>query len=155
MSQNQQVIEDPTSWDTIGMTIAATMAFRSKDPSTKVGAVLMSPDHRSVAVGFNGFPAGFPEDLAIWNNKDPDSDDLCKYDVVIHAEMNAIAHCPVRPDGWTLYVTHCPCVRCAAMIAACGIRRVVYQYDLHNAKRHKSEKARVLLYRAGIPLEQV
>src|SRR3546814_4797914 len=73
------------TWTSYFMRIAQDVASRSKDPSTQVGAVLVDADNHIIATGYNGFPPGIEETPARWQRPD-------KYERVIHAEMNAIAH---------------------------------------------------------------
>jgi dCMP deaminase len=126
------------SWDDTFLEMADTVAKRSKDPSTKVGAVLVSPDRRQIAVGYNGFPSSVYDNSGVLKKEygwvsEPDRvltvpiEDavINKYDIIIHAEANAIANCHVRPVNWTIYCTHVPCPECAKTIAANGISRVV------------------------------
>ena len=49
-------------WDERFVRIAFEVATWSKDPGTKVGAVLVA-DRRIIASGYNGFPQGI-EDLS-------------------------------------------------------------------------------------------
>ena len=121
-------LSSPKSWDATWLREALCFAeSRSKDPSTKVGAVVVSPDNVDSFKGYNGFPRGFPDFTEWWNNRgNPDfRTEFTKYDLVIHAEMNAILKADTRLDGWTLYTTHEPCEHCAKHIIAAGITRVV------------------------------
>ena len=109
--------------------LANEIAQRSKDPSTKVGAVIWDPkDKRVISLGYNGFPDSIPDTEEVWNNR-TDTSALMKYDLVIHAEMNAIlnARCDLR--GKQIFVTHMPCPTCAKHIAACGIAVAVWPTD--------------------------
>jgi dCMP deaminase len=109
--------------------LANEIAQRSKDPSTKVGAVIWDPkDKRVISLGYNGFPDNVPDTEEVWNNR-TDTSALMKYDLVIHAEMNAIlnARCDLR--GKQIFVTHMPCPTCAKHIAACGIAVAVWPAD--------------------------
>ena len=121
------LIPCPVSWDETLMEMAFTISKRSRDPRTKVGCVIASPDHLSIVTGWNGFPSGFPDSAELWNARDRSKNPLVKYDVVIHAEMNAILNSPVRPVGWSMYCTHKPCVRCATHIRQAGIAVVYYR----------------------------
>lgn len=114
-----EALPAPLSWDQLGLNLAHEVALKSKDPSTKVGAVLMSPDHRQLAIGYNGFPPQIPDKRTWYENRE------IKYDFVLHAEVNALANCHVRPAGWTLYCTHHPCKACALQLVGNGIARVV------------------------------
>lgn len=45
-------------WDEYFLNIAKTVAERSKDPSTKVGAVIIDKHRRPVSFGYNGLIQG-------------------------------------------------------------------------------------------------
>lgn len=95
-------------------------ARKSKDPSTKCGAVIIRPDRSEVARGYNGFPRKM-KDLPEWY-----LDRGVKLSRVIHAEMNAIMFSNERLDGCTLYTwPFLPCDRCAVHVIQKGIIRVV------------------------------
>ena len=91
----------------------------SKDPRTKVGAVIVTADTRQVSIGYNGFPRKLEEHPERWEKP-------LKYEYVIHAELNAIMNCPFDTQGCTLYCTHQPCHRCLKHLVNAGIKRVVY-----------------------------
>lgn len=114
------------------LAMAAAVAGLSKDPSSQVGCVIT--DGRSVSIGYNGFGPTVRDDPSVLAKEasfDPSgkllpySDGYTKYDLVIHAEANALLHCSVRPVGWTLYCTHVPCAACCTLITGSGIIRVV------------------------------
>ncbi len=107
------------SWDELWMNMAELVSQRSKDPNTQVGAVVVSPDNKRIAVGYNGFPADMEETEERW--KSP-----VKYDYVVHAEMNALSHANTDVTGWTLYITYPPCNRCAPIVINSGIKRILY-----------------------------
>jgi dCMP deaminase len=107
-------------WDCHFLGLASYMSRMSKDPSTKVGAVIARKDKTVASVGFNGFAAGMNDAPELYANRDE------KYSRIVHGEINAIlnAHGPVR--GMTLYTTpFAPCERCAVMVIQAGIKRVV------------------------------
>jgi dCMP deaminase len=117
------------SWHQYFMGIALLAAKRSKDPSTQVGAVIVTPDDRIIGVGWNGMPKVQPN----WDNdgsfswskdsKDPLEN---KYMYVVHAEPNAILHASESVKGCTMYLTWFPCSDCAKTIAQSGISTLVY-----------------------------
>lgn len=108
-------------WDRRFMELADFIAQWSKDPSTKVGAVVVDPrNKRVVSTGFNGFPFGV-EDKA-----ERLDDRSVKYEMVVHAETNALMFAGGQAQNCTLYVTPLPpCARCAVLVIQAGIRRVV------------------------------
>ena len=107
-------------WDTRMLQLAALTATWSKDPSTKVGAVITDGANRVVSQGYNGLPRGVSDDPAILADRDE------KLRRTIHAEMNAVLFAGRSVAGCTIYVTHPPCARCAAVLIQSGIARVVH-----------------------------
>lgn len=107
-------------WDGRFLDLATFIAEWSKDPSTKVGAALVRPDRTVAAVGFNGFPRGVLDHVERYEDRPT------KYEMVVHAELNALLSSREGLEGYTLYVAPLPpCAQCAAAIIQRGIRRVV------------------------------
>ena len=52
-------------WDEFFIGIAKLSAGRSKDPSTQVGACIVSKDNRILSIGYNGTPNGFYDDVIL------------------------------------------------------------------------------------------
>jgi deoxycytidylate deaminase len=104
----------------------------SKDPNTKVGAVVYDPVSKHMHVGYNGFPPGFPDTRAVWDCRDAKAE-LNKYRFVKHAEANAISKAMKAGADLTrcwLIVTHHPCHRCMVdFVASNGIKKVHYASD--------------------------
>lgn len=129
------------------MGFARWAAEKSKDPSTKVGAVIVDPSNRIVSVGFNGPPRGVPDDAGI--------DRETKLMRTLHAEQNAILFAQRDLSGCSLYVTHVPCARCAAMIVQTGIIEVnAPQPDDAFLERWRKEyvEAGFMFHHAGVQL---
>jgi dCMP deaminase len=113
-------------WDQRFLELAQQVATWSKDPSTKVGSVIVDAKRRVLAVGYNGFPRGVQDDPATLANRDQ------KLALTVHSEMNAILNSGAmsRLEGATLYATLYPCNECAKAIVQAGITRVVtYKAD--------------------------
>ena len=107
-------------WDDRFLGLAQHIATWSKDPSTKVGAVIVDSDRRIVSVGYNGFPASVNDDAERYENRQK------KYEMIIHGEINAILFANRDISGCTLYTwPFMPCSRCAAIVIQKGIKRVV------------------------------
>jgi dCMP deaminase len=100
--------------------MAAHVAKLSKDPSTKVGAVIFDAKRRIVSAGYNGFARGVRDTPERLENRD------VKYRMVLHAEKNAILFATAPLDGCTIVVTHPCCAQCAAQVIQSGIRYVVW-----------------------------
>ena len=57
---------DYITWDEYFMGVAEMSARRSKDPSTQVGACIVSPENKILSMGYNGFPQGCSDDAFPW-----------------------------------------------------------------------------------------
>ena len=102
---------DVLTWDEYFMGIAHLSARRSKDPSTQVGACIVSAQHRVVGIGYNGFPNGCSDDEFPWEREGAFAE--TKYPFVVHAELNAILNSTQNLSGCTIYVSLFPCNECA------------------------------------------
>jgi dCMP deaminase len=110
------------NWDEYFIGFARHAAKKSKDQSSKVGAVIVK-DKRVISTGYNGFPSGVDDDVSERHQRP------LKYSWTIHGEENAIviaAKYGIACEGASIYVTpfH-PCSRCAGSIAQAGIREVI------------------------------
>lgn len=140
------------AWDRMFMNMALAVARKSKDPRTKVGAILVSPDRYDVCIGFNGFPRRIPDDTEVLARR-ATIDGLTKDALVIHAEMNAILHCRQKPFGWTLYATHTPCRECAKFIVGAEITRVVTLGLRTTTDSNPNETAQAIFLKGGVQFE--
>lgn len=138
-------------WQRRFFDLAALIATWSKDPSSQVGAVIVDDRKRIVSVGFNGLPIGV-EDTADRLNKRE-----LKYELVVHAEANAILTAQRSVAGCTIYVhPYLPCSRCAGAIIQAGIKRVVVE-DRPIPERwlENFTLAKTILEEAGIEVDIV
>ena len=107
-------------WDERFMEMAKLTASWSKDPSTKVGAVIVDDQNRVVSLGYNGFPRDVDD------NHEQLNDRKTKLEMTVHAETNAILFAQRNLAGCTLYVWPMPCcAKCAGLVIQTGISRVV------------------------------
>lgn len=107
-------------WDHHFLGLAYQVGQMSKDPSTKIGVVLVR-DKKVISCGYNGFPKGIADDERL-------HDRAQKYPRTVHAEMNAIIQAGRDAEGCTMYLYGMPgppCGPCAKHIIAAGISRVV------------------------------
>lgn len=120
--------EDYLTWDEYFMGVAILSSYRSKDPSTQVGACIVNSRNRIMSVGYNGFPMGCSDDEFPWERKGEQYD--TKYLYVCHAELNAILNSrDSNLEGCRIYVALFPCNECAKAIIQSGIKEVVYLCD--------------------------
>ena len=121
-------IEGDPKWDKRFLNLAEHISSWSKDPSTKVGAVIVNEKNHILSVGYNGFPRGVSDSEVRYNTRD------VKYMYVCHAERNALDNAHTDVSGCTLYSTLLCCNECAKSIIQRGIKRVVcYEPDRDGA----------------------
>jgi dCMP deaminase len=114
------------SWDKFFMQHVYLAASKSKDPKTKIGAVLVRERH-VLATGFNGIPRGVADEAKRMERP-------VKYFYMEHGERNALYTCArhgINPQGATLYTQGIPCADCARGIIQCGVREVVVHGPWH------------------------
>lgn len=112
------------NWDYRFLVLARHISSWSKDPSSKIGSVIVRPDRTIASVGFNGFARGLSDDVRRYADRD------FKIATILHAEENAILSSRERLNGYTIYVSGLPpCAKCAGMIIQSGLQRVVH-FDL-------------------------
>lgn len=135
------------SWDAYFMATALLMATRSSCERLHVGCVIVSggaQKNRIVAAGYNGFLPGAPHVSRVRDGHEQ---------ATVHAEQNAISDAARRGislDGATIYITHFPCINCAKILAAAGIRKIKYHRNYRN-----DELAEEILAESGICVEQL
>ena len=165
---------DRIGWDKYFLNICEVVSTRSIDEDTKVGCVIVDKRNRIVATGYNSFPAGVDdtrwpknrlEKLHVAKLKDSgevgiienlpavetcyDLGEVTKYDVIAHAEENAIASRECSLQDCTLYCTYLPCHVCTRLIITAGIRKVIYK--VKNPRFERSYAIALDLFReAGV-----
>ncbi len=131
------------SWDEYFMGIAIFTSLRSKDPSSKVGAVIVNEKNRIIGTGYNGFVAGVDESLFSWNREGNWLD--TKYPYVVHAEANAILNSTTSNlENCRIYTTLFPCNECSKQIAQKGIKEVIYLSDKHRDQDFHTASVKIL-----------
>ncbi len=143
---------DYISWSEYFMGIAHLSGMRSKDPSTQVGACIVSNENKILSVGYNGFPTGCSDDEFPWGRE---GDELeTKYPYVTHGEMNAILNYRGGSlEGTKLYVSLFPCNECTKAIIQAGIKKIVYDSDKY-ALSPSTIASKKMLEAAGVSYEQ-
>lgn len=137
------------SWDEYFMGLAHLSALRSKDPSTQVGACIVSKERKVVGIGYNGFPRGCSDDEFPWDREGEFLD--TKYPFVVHAELNAILNSNQDLRGCCVYVSLFPCNECAKAIIQSGITRIVYESDKY-ADEKSTKASKQMLMSARVEL---
>lgn len=109
-----------TKWDARMLDLAEFYSEFSKDPSTKVGAVIARPDRTVASMGYNGFARGVEDYPDRLDNRE------VKYAYTVHAELNAILSAREPLHGYTIYTyPFQPCTDCSGAIIQAGIKKVV------------------------------
>lgn len=136
--------------------IAEAVSKLSKDPSTRVGCILLDPETLSVrCVGYNGMPRKIDESIDLrWQRPE-------KYSFVSHAEANAVAlsaYNSTPTKDATCVVTMFPCVECSKMLIQAGIKKIVTKEpneDLIERWGESFKYSKILLSEAGIDIQYV
>jgi len=140
------------SFDELYMKMVYLVASKSKDPSTKIGAVIVK-DNRVISTGYNGFPIGVDDEISRYNDRET------KYMYIVHAEHNAIlasAKFGISTMGTTLYTNGLPCNSCMKAVIQSGISEIVI-HDKWPSMNHSdweraSEISRIMLYETKLKL---
>ncbi len=144
---------DYIGWDDYFMGVSLLAADRSKDPSTQVGACIVSDDNRILSTGYNGFPQGCSDDDFPWNRDESKGE--TKYNFVVHAELNAILNAGGKSlVGSRIFVSLFPCHECAKAIIQSGVKEVVYLSDKYNGTVSDNASKR-MLNAAGVKLTKI
>lgn len=117
------------SWIKYFFDICDTVARKSKDPTTKVGAVIVGSQNQVLGTAFNGLPMGVPDFVEGTSDR---YEKPQKYIYTVHAEANIIALAArhgVRLDGSILFCNLQPCVECTKLIIQAGIKEVYCRVD--------------------------
>ena len=107
-------------WDLRFLKLTKHISGWSKDPSTKVGCVIVDENNRLISTGYNGFPKGIIDSVERYNDRD------IKYPMVVHSESNAIIFAQKDLTNCTIYTYPMPpCASCSGLIIQSGIKRIV------------------------------
>jgi len=140
------------NWDELFMSMAILFSRRSKDPSTQVGAVIVSPSNNVLGCGYNGMVSIENNDEKFPWFKDAENYEDQKYLYVVHSEVNAIINAQGKDlTGSTIYVTLFPCNECAKLIVQSKIKKVVYLSDKYSGYINFSS-SRTILEKCNIEL---
>jgi dCMP deaminase len=151
-------------WDLHFIRLAVESARMSKDPNTRVGAVIVGPDKEVRSMGFNGLPRG------IADTEDRLQDREAKLELIVHGEMNAVlnaARIGVSTKGCTMYLAAlepdglvwggAPCMRCVSEIIQSGIVEIVCPPMKKRPSKwlESINRSKLLLAEAGVILTEI
>lgn len=142
------------NWDQRFLDLASHISTWSKDPSTKVGCVVVGEDREIRSTGFNGFPRGIADLPERLTNREQ------KYPLICHAEENAIMHAArvgVSLKGCSAYVTWPPCTRCTRSLIQAGVETVVFPggAEIPERWREDFELGMAMFKEAGVSVREV
>jgi len=107
-------------WDEYFMKIVEVVALKSKDPSSKMGCVIVDQNNRVVSTGYNGMIRGADEEKMTLSERP------MKYFFAVHSEMNALIFARQDLSGCTVYNRVATCENCLKYCLQAGIKRFVY-----------------------------
>ena len=143
-----------SKWDERFMDLAAHISTWSKDPSTKIGAVIVNDEKRILATGYNGFPKGIADTEERLNNRD------LKYPLIVHGEQNALWNAlynGVSVKGSTMYVKGLPiCSDCTKGIIQAGVKCVVVELPENTPEKWADQWSKIsepMFLEAGVEIK--
>lgn len=142
-------------WDTYFMNMVYLVAAKSKDPSTHIGAAIVTPDNQVVSTGYNGYPRGVPY-------VDPSREERPeKYFWYEHGERNAIYHAArhgICTRNCKIYTNGIPCADCGRAIIQAGISEVITDRQWDDTSSHKwsehAERTLIMFKETGVKWRQ-
>ena len=142
-------MEINTIWDSRFLRIAEEVSTWSKDPSTKVGAVVVDNNNRIVSTGYNGFPQRVADDDRL-------NDRTAKYIRIVHAEINALLFANRPVTNCRIYTyPFLPCPRCAGPLIQAGINMVIAPKNTNERWAEDFKISREILAEAGLFLREI
>jgi dCMP deaminase len=138
-----------TVWVPRWFQLAKLVSSWSKDPSTKIGAVFVSPEMQVLSMGWNGFPRNIKDSQERLENRE------LKYKFIVHAEMNAIynaTHNGISLNNSYLFVYGLPvCASCSLGVVQVGTKRIYQAFSHDRPEWLKSAETSAEVFReAGI-----
>lgn len=144
--------EPSLKWDRRFLELAKHISSWSKDPSTKIGCVIVGPRREIRATGYNGFPRGIADDDRL-NDREK------KYPLIAHGEENAIINANLTGTslaGGTSYANWPSCTRCARSLIQVGIAAIVYEdREVPERWRADFDTGLAMLKEAGVQVRAV
>lgn len=144
-------MNDP--WYAEALTLAYAEASLSKDPSTQLGAVLLSPAGQIIGVGNNHLAFGTND--SYWHGPKEE-----KYERVVHAELAAILDAATKGFSTQDTTMVCPwasCSNCAKYMVEAGVMTLVrhIETDPHSAWTDSIARGDEIMRYGGIEIIEV
>ena len=151
MKKDLGALGNKMKWHKRFLKLAEHISTWPKDPSSKIGAVIVDKNRRIISTGYNGFAVGVDDSTERLENRE------IKYKIVLHAEENAIQFSKQNLEGCSLYVSGLPpCAHCASLIIQSGIKNV-YAWNKEIPERWKEsvELTQKIFEEAGVLLTYI
>jgi dCMP deaminase len=143
-------------FDDIFMELAVNLAKRSHCVKRHVGAVL-TKDTRIISIGYNGPPEKTHNCDEEWPGEGCPRDSKNSCSLALHAEENAIIYAVKNGtdiSGTTVYVTLSPCLSCARLMYASGVKKVIYLHSYAKYKGLSKDEGVEFLRKFGVSVEE-
>ena len=138
-------------WKKRFLKLSKEISTWSKDPSTKVGALIISEDRNIISTGYNGFPRGIEDTEERLNNRET------KYKFILHAEMNCILNALYNGRSvkdCILFVHGLPpCSECTKSIIQAGIKKVITDSKATDNWKESLKLSLEMLKEANVEIE--
>ena len=118
---DKKEIKSAVTWDELFMRSVYLIASKSKDPRTKIGAILVK-DGVIISQGYNGFARGVKD----YEERYVDRQQKLKF--VVHAECNSILNAVrhgINTSGSVCYTQGKPCCDCSKTLIQAGITEII------------------------------
>ena len=140
-------------WCKEALTLAYAEASLSEDPSTQLGAVLLSQSKEVIGVGNNHFPTGTSSEF--WHGPKE-----AKYERVAHAELSAILDAARKGFSTRHSILVCPwasCSNCAKYMVEAGISTLIrhIETDPHSAWAESIATGDEIMRAGGVQIVEV
>jgi len=142
-------------WDHRFIELAKHISSWSKDPSTKVGAIIVDKNNIVCGMGYNGFPRGVKDLPQRYSDRE------LKYQLIVHAEINAIHNSNKSLAGCSIYVwptlmIPAVCPECCKSVIQAGIKEVIcLQAETIDRWQEKAEISRSMLQESGVRIRTI
>ena len=140
-----------TKWKKRFLKLSKEISTWSKDPSTQVGAFIISEDRNIISTGYNGFPRNIEDTEERLNNRET------KYKFILHAEMNCILNALYNGRSvkdCILFVHGLPpCSECTKSIIQAGIKKVITDSKATDNWKESLKLSLEMLKEANVEIE--
>jgi len=145
---NKEILKSSMDWDEFFMRHVYLCAQKSKDPRTKISAILVK-DNIIISEGFNGFARGVKDFKERYYDRDT------KLTFICHGEFNSVLNA-ARNGISTLnsicYTQGISCINCTKTLIQAGIKELVVHHQWPTSEKwvKEAEISKIMFYEAGI-----